>query len=189
MMLYQDLCLFWPLDNDIVSRLMSVLTIGQWYCIKTYVCIDHWTMIILYPSMVPKYPSDFFKSRYAWTRIIFLDDLLLSDETVIHFLFDCPTLNALRKEFLPQIPNITNTLYENPEQLRNTHRYFVMANSRRTQAQWLLDRLNKLVIKRLILTLFTIKRELIIMKCKKKSLLFHQGGKKNYRNIKAVADR
>ena len=57
------------------------------------------------------------------------------DETVAHFLFDCPTLNALRKEFLPPIPNITNTLYENPEQLRNTHRYFVMANSRRTQAQ------------------------------------------------------
>ena len=57
------------------------------------------------------------------------------DETVAHFLFNCPTLNALRKEFLPPIPNITNTLYENPEQLRNTHRYFVMANSRRTQAQ------------------------------------------------------
>ena len=65
------------------------------------------------------------------------------DETVAHHLFDCPTLNALRKEFLPPNPNITNTLYTNPEQLRNTHRYFVMANSRRTQAQWLLDRLNK----------------------------------------------
>ena len=57
------------------------------------------------------------------------------DETVAHHLFDCPTLGDLRTKLLPQNPNIANTLYTNPEQLRNTHTYFVMANSRRTRAQ------------------------------------------------------
>ena len=57
------------------------------------------------------------------------------DETVAHHLFECPTLDDLRIEFLPTKPDIANTLYANPDQLRKTHRYFVMANSRRTRAQ------------------------------------------------------
>ena len=65
------------------------------------------------------------------------------DETVAHHLFECPTLNDLRTEFLPTKADIANTLYANPDELRKTHRYFVMANSRRTRAQWLLDQLNK----------------------------------------------
>ena len=33
------------------------------------------------------------------------------EETVNHFLFDCPTLQDARTEFLPQNPNLENTLY------------------------------------------------------------------------------
>ena len=55
------------------------------------------------------------------------------DETVAHHLFDCPPLDDLRTEYLPPNPDTANTLYTNPKQLRNTHRYFIMAKSRRTQ--------------------------------------------------------
>ena len=57
------------------------------------------------------------------------------DETVAHHLFDCPPLDDLRTEYLPPNPDTANTLYTNPKQLRNTHRYFIMAKSRRTQVQ------------------------------------------------------
>ena len=54
------------------------------------------------------------------------------DETVKHFLFDCPVLQDLRKELLPQNPDLDNTLYSNRQQLLNTSRYFQKANQRRT---------------------------------------------------------
>ena len=57
------------------------------------------------------------------------------EESVAHHLFDCTGLNDLRSEFLPQKPDIANTLYGTPEQLENTHKYFVMAQSRRASAQ------------------------------------------------------
>ena len=57
------------------------------------------------------------------------------EETVAHHLFVCPQLADLRAEFLPQNPDIANTLYANPEQLKNTHKYFVMASSRRARVQ------------------------------------------------------
>ena len=66
-----------------------------------------------------------------------------AEETVAHHLFVCRQLDDLRTEYLPQNPDIANTLYTNPEQLRNTHKYFVMASGRRARAQWLLDRINK----------------------------------------------
>ena len=68
---------------------------------------------------------------------------IVSKETVAHHLFVCQQLDDLRTEYLPQNPDIANTLYTNPEQLRNTHKYFVMASGRRARAQWLLDRINK----------------------------------------------
>ena len=46
-----------------------------------------------------------------------------------YHLFDCTGLNDLRSELLPQKPDITNTLYGTPEQLENTHKYYVMAQS------------------------------------------------------------
>ena len=57
------------------------------------------------------------------------------DETVHHFLFDCPVLQDLRTEFLPQNPDLTNTLYSSRQQLLNTSRYFHKANQRRTNVQ------------------------------------------------------
>jgi len=62
-------------------------------------------------------------------------DSRCSEETVAHHLFVCRQLDDLRTEYLPQNPDIANTLYTNPEQLRNTHTYFVMASSRRARAQ------------------------------------------------------
>ena len=55
----------------------------------------------------------------------------------------CMPTARLRIEYLPQNPDIANTLYANPEQLRNTHRYFVMASGWRVRAHWLLVQLNK----------------------------------------------
>ena len=57
------------------------------------------------------------------------------EETVAHNLFVCPQLDGLRTKYLPQNPDNANTLYTNLEQLRNTHRCFVMASSRRAKAQ------------------------------------------------------
>ena len=56
-------------------------------------------------------------------------------ETVKHFLFECPTLADIRKIYLPSSPDPENTLYANEKQLRNTCTYFIMANSRRVNAQ------------------------------------------------------
>ena len=58
-----------------------------------------------------------------------------TEESVAHHLFDCPGLDELRAEFLPQKPDIANTLYGTPDQLANTHRYYVMAQRRRAAAQ------------------------------------------------------
>ena len=57
------------------------------------------------------------------------------EESVPHHLFDCTGLNDLRAELNPQKPDIANTLYGTPEQLENTHKYYVMAQCRRAAAQ------------------------------------------------------
>ena len=57
------------------------------------------------------------------------------EETVQHFLFDCPTLQDLRKEFLPLNPDRENTLYFSRQQLIQTYGYYQKANQRRTQVQ------------------------------------------------------
>ena len=57
------------------------------------------------------------------------------DETVQHHLFECFVLTDLRREYLPEHPNIANTLYGAPEALKKTHFFHVMANSRRARAQ------------------------------------------------------
>ena len=57
------------------------------------------------------------------------------EETVQHFLFDCPSLQDLRKEFLPQSPSLENTLYTDKLQLLKTSKYFQKANQRRTPVQ------------------------------------------------------
>ena len=55
--------------------------------------------------------------------------------SVVHHLFECPSLQDLRARLLPPDPNIRNTLYSGPEQLLQTYRYHVMAMRRRAQAQ------------------------------------------------------
>ena len=57
------------------------------------------------------------------------------EETVKHFLFDCPPLKEDRKEFLPPNPDLENTLYSNVSQLQQTCKYFHKANKRRTQVR------------------------------------------------------
>ena len=59
-----------------------------------------------------------------------------------HLLFECTALDNLRISFLPEIPNLTNTMYGTPEQLGFTHKFHVMAQRRRALAQWLLDLIN-----------------------------------------------
>ena len=56
-------------------------------------------------------------------------------ETVAHLLFECPALQDLRENLLPPSPDVGNTLYTNPDQLRKTSHFFVMATSRRARAQ------------------------------------------------------
>ena len=56
-------------------------------------------------------------------------------ETVNHFLFECPNLEDIRTSLLPPSPNINNTLYADASQLNQTSKFFVMASSRRAQAQ------------------------------------------------------
>ena len=62
------------------------------------------------------------------------------EETVNHFLFDCPNLQSTRNEFLPQNPDLENTLFSDREQLLKTSRYFQKAIQQRAQAQDWLDR-------------------------------------------------
>ena len=57
------------------------------------------------------------------------------EETVNHFLFDCPNLQSTRNEFLPQNPDQENTLFSDREQLLKTSRYFQKAIQQRAQAQ------------------------------------------------------
>ena len=57
------------------------------------------------------------------------------EETVNHHLFECFALTDLRREYLPEEPDICNTLYGAPEALKNAHLFYVMANSRRARAQ------------------------------------------------------
>lgn len=54
-------------------------------------------------------------------------------ETVEHFLFECPILTLLRNTLLPPQPTITNTLYSNKEQLKRTFQYFCLALTAREQ--------------------------------------------------------
>ena len=56
-------------------------------------------------------------------------------ETVEHFLFECPALHQLRTTYLPDDPDIGNTLYSDIQQLQNTARYYVMANRQRNNFQ------------------------------------------------------
>lgn len=60
-------------------------------------------------------------------------------ESVEHFLLLCPNLKDLRKQLLPPIPSLENTLYSEANQLLNTSKYFNMAMSRRMRVQRLLD--------------------------------------------------
>ena len=57
------------------------------------------------------------------------------EETVHHFLFECPPLQDIRSHFLPPNPNRENTLYAPLLQLKNTSRYYHEANHRRTRVQ------------------------------------------------------
>ena len=57
------------------------------------------------------------------------------EETVHHFLFECPPLQDIRSQFLPPNPNRENTLYAPLLQLKNTSSYFHKANHRRTRVQ------------------------------------------------------
>ena len=56
-------------------------------------------------------------------------------ENVQHFLLECPTLTDLRERFLPTMPSIQNTLYNNKDQLKKTVKFFQLANSRRAESQ------------------------------------------------------
>ena len=55
------------------------------------------------------------------------------EETVKHFLFDCPALADLREVYLPDSPTMYNTLYEDTNQLEKTSKFFQMANNRRAR--------------------------------------------------------
>ena len=55
------------------------------------------------------------------------------DETVKHFLIDCPALADLREVYLPKEPTLYNTLYEDTNQLEKTSKFFQMANNRRAR--------------------------------------------------------
>ena len=56
-------------------------------------------------------------------------------EDVQHFLLECPALTDLRDRLLPRNPTIQSTLYSDKHQLKNTAKYFRMANGRRAQTQ------------------------------------------------------
>ena len=53
------------------------------------------------------------------------------EESVHHFLFECPPLQDLRARFLPLNPSRDNTLYSSPNQLQQTSRYYHEAMHRR----------------------------------------------------------
>jgi len=72
------------------------------------------------------------------------------EETVQHFLFDCPFLQDTRKEFLPENPNLENILYCDKQQLLRTSKFFRKANRQRTQVQAWLDRKSKVSMKCLV---------------------------------------
>ena len=57
------------------------------------------------------------------------------EETVNHFLFDCPRLQDLRMQYLPTFPNRENSLYSSIQQLENTYRYYHEATRRRANVQ------------------------------------------------------
>ena len=56
------------------------------------------------------------------------------NETVEHHLIYCNRLQDLRDKYLPPIPSISNTLYSDASQLRNTCSYFYFASGRRANA-------------------------------------------------------
>ena len=60
-------------------------------------------------------------------------------ETVDHIMFNCTKLSDLRRQFLPAIPHVTNSLYSTRSQLKNTATYFNMALGRRATAHKPLD--------------------------------------------------
>ena len=54
-------------------------------------------------------------------------------ETVDHFLLECPELTDLRYTLLPPQPTITNTLYSSIEQLKKTCKYVCLALTAKEQ--------------------------------------------------------
>ena len=56
-------------------------------------------------------------------------------ETVEHHLFYCRKLTDLRGRFLPRIPDVSNCLYADTQQLGLTCKYFRMASCRRAKAR------------------------------------------------------
>ena len=57
------------------------------------------------------------------------------EESVQHFLFECPPLQDIRSQFLPPNPTRENTLYAPKPQLLNTSSFYHEAMNRRTQFQ------------------------------------------------------
>ena len=58
-----------------------------------------------------------------------------NEETVHHFLFECPQLQDIRTQFLPPSPDRENSLYASKLQLIKTCRFFHEASHRRTRVQ------------------------------------------------------
>ena len=61
------------------------------------------------------------------------------EESVQHFLFECPALHDIRSHFLHPNPTRENTLYAPKPQLLNTSSFYHEAMNRRTQFQVWLD--------------------------------------------------
>ena len=57
------------------------------------------------------------------------------EESVQHFLFECPPLQDIRSQFLPPNPTRENTLYAPKPQLLNTSSFYHEAMNRRTKFQ------------------------------------------------------
>ena len=67
------------------------------------------------------------------------------EETVHHFLFECPSLQDLRARFLPLNPTRDNTLYSSLNQLQQTSSFYHEAMHRRMEIHlWRLDWKRKL---------------------------------------------
>jgi len=59
-----------------------------------------------------------------WQEVIILNLYIHPYETVHHVLFDCQAMKEARKDLLPPVPSINNTLYGSAKQLQKTS-YFI----------------------------------------------------------------